>query len=132
MKRKVRVLTAPQVKQINKRICEDEGNEHLCYDIGKIESALHSAFYPGEPPFHHGGIAKVAGALAFYVTQAHAFLDGNKRTAVISAALFLKSNNFVLLYSPDSLAELIESCASGNTDIEAVKNWFDNHKIFSP
>ena len=129
MIRKVKLITASQVKSVNEEVCKDGGNEHLCYDLGKIESALHSAFYPGEPPFQHGGLAKVAGAIAFYISKAHAFFDGNKRTAVLSSALFLKVNDWVLLYPPDSLADLIEACASGRASVEDVKDWFDAHKI---
>jgi hypothetical protein len=33
------------------------GNPVHCYGIGKVESALHSAFFPGAAPFQHGGIA---------------------------------------------------------------------------
>ena len=35
MIRKVKLITASHVKNINKRICEDVGNEHICYDLGK-------------------------------------------------------------------------------------------------
>ncbi len=132
MIRKVKLITASQVELINKEVCLEGGNEHRCYGIGKVESALHSSFYPGDPPFQHGGLAKVAGAIAFYITKAHAFFDGNKRTAFLSASLFLKLNDWVLLYPPDSLADLIENCAAGKIDIEEVKDWFEIHKIFLP
>ncbi len=132
MIRKVVLITATQVKSINQIVCADGSNQHMCYDLGKIESSLHSAFYPGEPPFQHGGIASVAGAIAFYITKAHAFFDGNKRTAVLSATLFLKVNGWVLLYPPDSLAELIDDCASSKVEIEDVKKWFDSHKVYVP
>ncbi len=120
------------MKNINKAVCEEGGNKHSCYEIGKIDSALHTAFYPGDPPFQHGGIARVAGAVAFYITKAHAFFDGNKRTAFLSAALFLRLNDLVLLYPPDSLANLIEGCAAGDIDIDEVKGWYEIHKIYLP
>ena len=129
MIRKADLITAAQVVNINRLVCDEGGNEHQCYGIGKVESALHSSFYPGDPPFNHGGIATVAGAIAFYLTKAHAFFDGNKRTAFLAATLFLKLNGWVLLYPPDSLAELIDECAAGNRTIDEVKEWFDVHKV---
>jgi death on curing protein len=127
--KKTKLITAAQVVTINKLVCDEDGNEHQCYDVGKLESALHSAFYPGDPPFNHGGIATVGGAITFYNTMAHAFFDGNKRTAVLAGTLFMKFNGWVLLYPPDSLADLIEECASGKKSIEELKGWFDDHKV---
>ena len=59
-------------------------------DLGLIESALGSAqnaFYYG-----NGDLYDIAAAYAFHLAQAQAFLDGNKRTAVIAALAFLDLN----------------------------------------
>ena len=40
---KIILLAPSHVLEINKQICEQNKTEHRCYDIGKIESALHSA-----------------------------------------------------------------------------------------
>jgi adenine deaminase len=72
-------------------ICEEQSNPHAVIREGGIDSAIHSAFYPGLPPFQHGGIAKLAGALCYYLTKAHAFMDGNKRTAALVAVSFSSS-----------------------------------------
>ena len=88
----IRVISSADVLEMNRKICLAEGNPHHCFSIDKIESALHSTYYPGEHPFIHGGIAKVAGAMAFYVTNAHAFQDGNKRTALVASSAFMLFN----------------------------------------
>jgi hypothetical protein len=49
-------IGAPLVADTAKRIC---GPDYHCYDLGTIESALHSAFYPGSYPFAQGGIAAI-------------------------------------------------------------------------
>jgi death on curing protein len=59
-------------------------------DRGLIESALGSAqntYYYG-----NGDLYDIAAAYAFHLAQAQAFLDGNKRTAVITALTFLELN----------------------------------------
>lgn len=129
--KKIVLISANTVVKINKAICNEYGINYVCYGEGKVESALHSAFYPGTYPFHHGGIAGIAGAIAFYITQAHAFFDGNKRTAVISSLTFLGLNGSNLSYSktPDALAHIIEKCADGKASKEEVINWFENHKV---
>ncbi|MEI8027748.1 MAG: type II toxin-antitoxin system death-on-curing family toxin [Pseudomonadota bacterium] len=130
----VHTLTADSVVEINQLICADGGNRHQCYGIGKVESALHSAFYPGDYPFQHGGVACLAGALCFYLTQAHAFYDGNKRTALIASLTFLDLNGWDLQYPMDvggktAVADIIERCADGKVTKEEMIEWFDRHKI---
>ena len=59
-------------------------------DRGLIESAMGSAqntYYYG-----NGDLYDIAAAYAFHLAQAQAFLDGNKRTAVITALTFLELN----------------------------------------
>ncbi|HPI40259.1 MAG TPA: Fic family protein, partial [Pseudobdellovibrionaceae bacterium] len=120
---------------VNKYVCDRGENPHHCYDLGKIESAISAAFYPGNYPFHHGEIAKVAGALCFYLVKCHAFMDGNKRTGALVAIAFLNQHGLDLQYPIDkklninSLAEVIENCAAGNIDKEQLIEWFSSHKI---
>jgi hypothetical protein len=48
--------TAEAVLAVNKYIGEQGGNPAHCFEVGKIESAISTAFYPGAYPFAHGGL----------------------------------------------------------------------------
>src|SRR5438270_13173946 len=115
-------------------ICENARNPHACPEPGKIESALYTAFYPGTYPFAAGGIARTAGALCFYLVNAHAFTDGNKRTGTLVAIVFMEQNGWTLEYPIDrkrnsnALADIIEKCAASQLKKEEVMGWFDGHK----
>lgn len=89
---KIKFPTVESILELNKYICLEGGNPHNCTDSGKIESAISAAFYPGSYPFVHGGLARIAGALCYYITKAHAFTDGNKRTGALAAVTFLNLN----------------------------------------
>lgn len=108
-----------------------------CYDIGKVESAIHSAFYPGSTPFVHGEIAKMAGALCFYLLKAHAFMDGNKRTATVVAIVFMNKHGWTLNcpFNEDddsnALADIIDACAASKISKEELIQWFDTHKVLT-
>jgi death-on-curing protein len=59
-------------------------------DLGLVESALASAkntFY-----YANGDLFDVASSYAFHLAESQAFIDGNKRTAVTSAMIFLAKN----------------------------------------
>ena len=132
---RVATLTAPEVVEMNRMVCLDGGNKHLIYDIGKVESALHSTFYPGGYPFQHGGIARMAGAMAYYLANAHEFYDGNKRTALIASLVFMEANGWELLYpmtedGKTSLATTINaSVNAGALSKEQVMDFYDRHKV---
>ena len=128
-----KIVDTKAIVSINEAVCIEGNNPFHCFDEGKVESALHSAFYPGTYPYHHGGIAKVAGALAIYICQAPAFEDGNKRTAALAAIIFLNANGLGINYPQyedrDDLSRLIIDIAKGTLAIEATKNWFEAHKV---
>ncbi len=134
---KVKQPTVGGIIKINEYVCNEGGNPHmqLAGASGKIESAIHSAFYPGSYPFVHGGVAGMAGALTFYLTQAHAFQDGNKRTAAIAGSAFMEMNGWELRYAIDidthrnDFADMILKCASGEASKEEVIGWFEDHKV---
>jgi death on curing protein len=133
----VKVIFVPTVEavvEVNKFVCLQGGNPHHCYDTGKIESVIHSAFYPGTYPFAAGGLASVAGALCFYLVKTHAFMDGNKRTGALVAVTFLNQHGMDLKYPLDTskgingLAEIIEKCAASVIEKDDLVGWFENHK----
>jgi death-on-curing protein len=127
--------TSDAVLAVNKYICEQGGNPAHCFDVGKIESAISTAFYPGTHPFAHGGLAKVAGALCFYLVKSHAFMDGNKRTGALVAISFLNQHGLDVKYplnlkkKINALADVIEKCAAGKISKEQLMDWFEQHKL---
>ncbi len=130
------IPTAEAVIAVNKYICQQGGNPHNCNDVGKVESAISTAFYPGTYPFAHGGLVRVAGALCFYLVKSHAFTDGNKRTGALAAITFLNQHGMDLKYPLDEekdingLAQIIENCAAGSVSRDVLMDWFENHKIY--
>jgi len=45
----------------------------------------------------------IAATYAFHIAQAQAFLDGNKRTAILAALVFLRVNGKTAIYETDAL-----------------------------
>jgi death-on-curing protein len=83
-------LTLDEVLQIHSRSLAEHGGLEGTRDPGLVESALASAkntFYYG-----HGDLFNVAASYAFHLAESQAFVDGNKRTAVASALVFLARN----------------------------------------
>ncbi|MDP9185308.1 MAG: type II toxin-antitoxin system death-on-curing family toxin, partial [Actinomycetota bacterium] len=67
------------------------------------------------PTVHHK-----AAALFHSLTRNHAFINGNKRTAVLAAATFLKLNGYRLLLSDSDMIMLATDTAEGALDVPDI------------
>lgn len=67
-------------------------------DPGMIESALASAI--NVYLYSNGDVFDVAAAYAFYLAEAQAFLDGNKRVAISAAVVFMVQNAPMRIWAP--------------------------------
>jgi death-on-curing protein len=96
-------------------------------DVAGLSSALGmpSATFGGQ--FLHPSIPEMAAAYLFHVSQAHAFVDGNKRAALAAALAFLDLNGHELVADPDALYELCLGVAAGTTSKSEVAVFFGKH-----
>ncbi|MGE3344148.1 MAG: type II toxin-antitoxin system death-on-curing family toxin [Vicinamibacterales bacterium] len=69
------------------------------------QSAFGEDAYPSVP--------EKAAAYAFFIAEAQAFIDGNKRTAAIAMEAFLDLNGYELQLSDDEIAEMFEKLGAG-------------------
>ena len=83
-------LELETVFAIHRRSLAEYGGTDGVRDMGLIESAFASA----QNTAHYGGgdVFDVAATYAFHLAESQAFLDGNKRTGIGSAIVFLAQN----------------------------------------
>ncbi|MEJ0027837.1 MAG: type II toxin-antitoxin system death-on-curing family toxin [Rhizomicrobium sp.] len=90
-------------------------------DPGMFESALarpqNLAAY-GEPD-----AAALAAAYAFGIAKNHAFIDGNKRTALVALESFLVLNGFELAVDDGQAVMAILSVVSGAFSEDELASW---------
>ncbi len=68
-------------------------------------------------------LEEIAAAYAFGIAKAHAFVDGNKRTAFVTSATFLRLNGFGLRPDPLEGVRAMEDLAAGVLSEEAFATW---------
>lgn len=66
---------------------------------------------------------EIAAAYAFGVAKAHAFVDGNKRTAFVAAFTFLRLNGIAIRPDPVSGVRMMEDLASGDVSEDGFAAW---------
>lgn len=120
-------LTLGEAFAIHANQIEQYGGEPGLRDEGLLRSALAQpeASFGGE--WLHTTLAAMAGAYLFHLVKNHAFVDGNKRTALVRALHFLFLNGMAIEADPDELAEVVLEVASGTRDKDSLAQWIDGH-----
>lgn len=88
-------LTVAAVKAIHAEVLAAHGGAHGIRDETLLESAVAApqATMMGQPLI--SDLIEIAAAYLFYLCRNHAFIDGNKRTALAACLVFLESNGLL-------------------------------------
>jgi len=92
-----------------RQLAEHGGSDGI-RDLGALQSALARPVNLAE--YEVPDAAQLAAAYLCGIAKAHAFIDGNKRTAWVIAKLFLRKNRDLLPVSPGEALRLVEGAAS--------------------
>ena len=107
-------LDFDHIEEIHEASLEAYGGIAGIRDKGLIESAIGSAmntfFYA------NGDFSDIAASYAFHLAQAQAFLDGNKRTGIGAALLFLRGNGITRVPSDETLYDAMIAIAEKRLD----------------
>lgn len=114
-----RWLTEPILLAIHAQQVERYGGTHGVLDENVVRSALARAIHRYAYD-EDGDIADLAAAYLVGFARSQGFYDGNKRTALASALVFLRLNGYVLHVPPGELYALIMRVATHHADDAVV------------
>jgi len=106
-------LTLAEVVEIHADQIHRYGGQAGVRDLGLLESALAQpeASFSGE--WLHADRYEMAAAYSYHLCQNHSFIDGNKRTALAAALVFLELNGVSILDPRGRLNTAMFRIASG-------------------
>lgn len=107
---------------IHHKLIERYGGIHGLRDEGALESAINAA--ENRYNYETEDLAKLAATYAFHLSQAHAFLDGNKRIAAAVAGVFLEINGERLNATEDEIIELFLDIAASKSSRDKTEEKF--------
>ena len=73
--------------------------------------------------YERADILACAAAYAFGIAKAHAFIDGNKRTAFVTSVTFLRLNGWRFATDPVGGVAVMENLASDNVSEDEFRSW---------
>ena len=110
--KKIYFLTLAEVNEIHADQIKHYGGLAGIRDMNLLSSAvaMPCASYSGD--FLHKDAFEMAAAYTFHISQNHPFIDGNKRTALASALVFLELNGISISGTQDKLYEAMINISS--------------------
>jgi len=94
-------------------------------DGNALESALHRA--GNKAAYGAADVFGLAAAYAFCLARNHPFVDGNKRTAIVTAMLFLALNGWRMTADNGQVYVFTMALAAGEIDEEGAAAFFRDH-----
>jgi len=122
----VKYLSPEQVLFIHSRLIDETGGSHGLRDAGLLASAVARPQATFEGKDLYPDIFRKAAALMESLIKSHPFVDGNKRTAVTSAGIFLQMNGFSLEVPQKELVRFAVAYAAKNLSFDEAVVWFMN------
>lgn len=122
-----RYLTVEQVLFIHARLIDATGGSHGVRDLGLLESAVmrpRATF--GGAELYLDLFAKAAALLQSLVNN-HPFVDGNKRTGITAAGLFLAQNGVRLVASNAELEAFMLTVITSSLAIDEIAGWLETN-----
>ena len=111
-------LTLAEVLRFHEYQIKRFGGESGLRDAGLLESAIAQPHASFGGRWLHETIYAMAAAYAFHICKNHPFLDGNKRTAMVAALVFLEVNGISLLDPREMLPDAVERIATSKMSKE--------------
>ncbi len=112
-----------EILDIHAQLIEAFGGTHGLRDEAALESALTAA--ENREYYENAGLAACAATYAFHLTQAHAFVDGNKRIAAAVSEIFLELNGARLNATDEQIVTMFLDIAAGKLSRDEVEEFFD-------
>ncbi|MBI5546668.1 MAG: type II toxin-antitoxin system death-on-curing family toxin [Deltaproteobacteria bacterium] len=113
-------LTLEDVLHIHGEQLRSYGGADGIRDRGLLESALAAPEASFGGNYLHGDIFEMAAAYAFHIAQNQPFIDGNKRTGLVAALVFLDLNDIAVQDPGSRLYEAMIALAERRLDKEGL------------
>lgn len=120
-------LTAEEILYIHYKVVEDFGGLHGLRDEIRLASVVDA---PRQEVFGVQQYESVHDKAAVYMRNIigdHPFLDGNKRTGITVAAIFLNRHGIQLTAAPIELEDFAVQVAVESLDVPAIATWLNAH-----
>jgi len=125
----IHYLSEAEIIAINEEVISNFGGLHGVKDLNLLHLAA------GRPQMSvafqdaYKSIFNKAAALFHSIINNHPFLDGNKRTALLSAISFLERNKWGIEFKRKEAVKFTRKAHNGNYTVEQISKWLKEHSV---
>lgn len=125
----INYLSEAEIIAINEKMVSRFGGLHGVKDTNMLRLAI------GRPQMSAGfqdaykSIFDKAAAIPHSVINNHPFLDGNKRTSLFSAILFLEYNGWEVIFTKKEAVKFTMKAHSDDWSVEQISDWLETHSL---
>lgn len=123
----MKYFSVEDIDLIHLQIIDASGGAHGIRDAGRLESAVASQTQVVFGTELYPRVYDKAAALMKGIIADHPFVDGNKRTGIMHAIIFLERNGIETQISDLSLEDFAVEVTVKHHDIATIAVWLERH-----
>ena len=125
----MKYLGLEEILQLHFKVIEDFGGSHGVRDEGRLKSVINAPLQSVFGEEQYKTVFEKAAVYLRNIIADHPFYDGNKRSCVTVAVIFLKRNRVMLSASPKALEDFAVSVAVDHLEIAEIALWLEAHTL---
>jgi death-on-curing protein len=122
-----RYLSPEQVLFLHSRLIAETGGAHGVRELGMLLSAVGRPQAALADADLYPDLFSKTATLMDSLVRNHPFADGNKRTAITAAGLFLWLNRYQLSVENEEIVRFALACAQSQLALDEIIGWFKQH-----
>lgn len=120
-------LTLEQLLELHVLVIQETGGSQGLRDLGRLESAIATQTQSVFGEELYTTLYEKAAALIRSIIADHPFVDGNKRTAMLTGLTFLRENGLQFIAQQGEIEDFAVKIATDHLDIPTIAAWLDQH-----
>jgi len=116
-------LTLEQLLEIHALVVEATGGSTGLRDLGRLEAAIATQTQNVFGEELYPSIIDKTAAIIRGIIADHPFVDGNKRTAMLSGLTLLELNKVNFTAQPGEIEDFAVDIATKHIDVPQISNW---------
>lgn len=120
-------LSAEDILLLHFMLIEDFGGSHGIRDEGRLLSVVAAPQQEAFGVEQYVGVFQKAAVYTRNIIADHLFVDGNKRSGITAAAIFLSKNGYEMTSTPKSLEDFAVRVAVEHLEVAVIAAWLKAH-----
>lgn len=120
-------LTEEEILLAHFTLIERYGGSHGTRDLKRIKSVVFAVKQEVFGVEQYSNIFEKAAVYMRNIIADHPFADGNKRTGITAAIMFLNINGKNFKAQKSELEDFAVRVATDHLDVETIANWLEQH-----